>query len=117
MDLPLPELGEEAMSIRHFLLGALLASCAAACAGCMQIGAHFDTRKVAELEPGVSTEQDAIEKLGKPGSVSNLPDGTRLLEWQYDYATVLVAGSANAAILFGPDGRMIRIAHLDKQGL
>lgn len=86
--------------------------------GCVyqQHGTRFDAAKVAELQAGVSTQQDAIEKLGQPSAVSNYPDGSKLLQWQYVYGTAVgVGGGAHAAILFGADDKMIRVTQLSQQ--
>jgi hypothetical protein len=81
-----------------------------------QHGTRFDANAVNELQPGVSTKEDAIAKLGKPSSVTTKADGTQLLQWQYVYGTAIgTGGGAHAAIIFGPDGRMIRVHHLSKQ--
>ena len=71
-----------------------------------QHGNSFDVAAINELQPGISTQQDAIEKLGKPMAVSTQADGSQLLQWQYVYGTAIgVGGGAHAAILFGPDER------------
>lgn len=81
-----------------------------------QHGTRFDVAAVNELQPGVSTKQDAIAKLGKPKAVSTNADGSQLLQWQYVYGTAIgVGGGAHVAILFEPDGKMIRVKHLSQQ--
>jgi len=97
---------------------ALVFLLALALSGCVyqQHGNSFDVSAVNELKPGVSTEQDAIEKLGQPFARSAYADGNELLQWQYVYGTAVgIGGGAHAAILFGPDGKMIRLAHLSQQ--
>jgi outer membrane protein assembly factor BamE (lipoprotein component of BamABCDE complex) len=86
-------------------------------AGCAyQQGNRFDAHTVGQLQPGVSTEQDAIARLGAPAATSNNADGTQLLQWQYVYGTAAGAGgNAHAAILFGPDHKMIRVVELFQQ--
>ena len=86
-------------------------------AGCVyQQGHRFDANSVGQLKPGVSTEQDAIAQLGGPAATSNNADGTRLLQWQYVYGTGSGAGgNAHAAILFGPDHKMIRVVEVFQQ--
>jgi hypothetical protein len=82
---------------------------------CAQRGTRFDVDKVSELQPGISTDQDAIAKLGPPMAVSNAASGNKLLQWQYVYGTALATGGgAHVAILFGQDGKMIRVTHLAK---
>jgi hypothetical protein len=72
---------------------------------------RFDPTLVRSLRPGVATEEDAIATLGEPNAVSKMGDGNKLLQWQFVYG---VGGGAHAAILFGPDRRMIRITHLSE---
>jgi outer membrane protein assembly factor BamE (lipoprotein component of BamABCDE complex) len=81
-----------------------------------QHGNSFDVTAVNELQPGVSTEQDAIEKLGKPMATNTYANGNQLLQWQYVYGTAVgIGGGAHAAILFDPNGTMIRVTHLSQQ--
>jgi hypothetical protein len=86
----------------------------AACAlltGCIQIGTRFDTSKVDQLQPSVSTEADAEALLGKAMSVTTNPDNDHhLLVWQYVYGTALATGGGKQlAISFDEHGRMIKI--------
>ena len=81
-----------------------------------QNGNRFDADALKQFQPGTTTEQDAIAKLGQPMAVSTYANGNRLLQWQYVYGTAIgVGGGAHAAILFSPDGKMIRVAHLWRQ--
>jgi outer membrane protein assembly factor BamE (lipoprotein component of BamABCDE complex) len=85
--------------------------------GCVyqQQGQRFDASAINQLIPGSSTEQDAIAKLGKPISVSTNADGSQVLQWYYVYGTAIgVGGGAHAAILFGVDGKMIRVTNLSQ---
>ena len=92
------------------LLAALLAGCT------VQEGHRFSTSTVEQLQPGVSTEQDATALLGVPTATVNNADGTRLLQWQYIYGTASgIGGSAHAAVLFAPDKKMIRIVEVFQQ--
>ena len=101
--------------MRPIIVAILLAFSLSACVY-QQHGTRFDVSAVNELQPGVSTKQDAIAKLGKPTAVSTTVDGSQLLQWQYVYGTAIgVGGGAHVAILFGPDEKMIRINHLFKQ--
>src|SRR5262245_48141345 len=81
--------------------------------GCSrQIGHQFDATSVNLLQPGVSTEDDAIAMFGKPNSVSNKDDGSQLLQWMYSRGTLVGGSGAHAAILFGPDHKMVRVVHV-----
>ena len=85
--------------------------------GCaFEQGHRFDTGTVQQLKPGVSTEDEAIAQLGAPAGRVNNTDGTQLLQWQYVYGTTSSAvGNAHAAILFGPDHKMIRVVEVFQQ--
>jgi outer membrane protein assembly factor BamE (lipoprotein component of BamABCDE complex) len=81
-----------------------------------QHGNRFDASAINQLVPGVSTKEDAITKLGQPTAVSTNADGSQVLQWYYVFGTAIgVGGGAQAAILFGSDGKMIRVTHLFQQ--
>lgn len=81
-------------------------------AACVTVGNKFNPAKADELSPGVSTIADATRLLGPIAAESNLPDGTKLLQWQYSQGTAVGTGSgAQLAILFDREGKMVRIAH------
>jgi hypothetical protein len=64
-----------------------------------------DPHKYNELTPGVSTTADAIRTLGDPNSYAAMPRGQTLLQWMDFHG----AHGIHLAILFGADGRMIRV--------
>ena len=59
--------------------------------------------RVTELVPGISTQADAIAKLGPPTGTSKIGDQT-VLQWAD------VNSRVHLAISFGMDGRMIQVA-------
>jgi hypothetical protein len=67
--------------------------------------------RVTELVPGISTQEDAIAKLGPPTSTSKVRDHT-ILEWTAANSSQPI----HLAILFGMDARMIQAAS-DAKGL
>jgi hypothetical protein len=73
----------------------LLASCAST--------SPTSPYRVTELVPGISTQQDAIAKLGPPTNTSKIGDQT-ILQWADANLPV------HLAISFGMDGRMIQVA-------
>src|SRR5271169_5187363 len=77
------------------LLAWSLASCAAA--------SSPNLYRVTELVPGISTQADAIAKLGPPTGTSKIGDQT-VLQWAD------VNSRVHLAISFGMDGRMIQVA-------
>ena len=68
-------------------------------------------QRITELVPGVSTQDDAIAKLGPPSVTSKIGDQT-ILQW----TRVSSPQPIHLAILFGMDGRMIQAAS-DAKGL
>jgi len=99
-------------AVRFALL--LAASLLAGCA--IEEGKRFTTATVQQLQPGVTTEQDAIAQLGTPAGRVNNDDGTHILQWQYIYGSQSgIGGSAHAAVLFGADQKMIRVVEVFQQ--
>jgi len=104
------------------LVGALaLALLTSGCAY-QHSGHPFDSEVVSQLLPGVSTERDAIDKLGPPSATLapfaafNYADGRKLLHWVYIHRVPIgISSEARAAILFDADGKMIRVAHFWQQ--
>jgi|SRR5580704_3127389 hypothetical protein len=86
-----------------------LAGCAAG--GNMPPRDEPDPRKFAQLVPGQSTTADAIKILGTPNSYSSLVKGQVLLQWIDVYHSPAI----HVAILFGPDGRLVKVQHLFTQ--
>ena len=70
-------------------------------------GTVFDPHRYRELIPGTSTRDEAIAKLGPPQGTSDIR-GNVLLQW-FDYNA---AHPMHVAILFGPDGRMIKVTEV-----
>ena len=59
-----------------------------------------DSKRISELEEGVSTEADVRARFGEPARIWEVPDG-RMFE--YDRQP---AGQKNYMITIGPDGKM-----------
>jgi hypothetical protein len=80
-------------------------------AACASLGKDFDMGKAYQLQPGISTEADAIALLGNP--IARKMDETGKNEkilWQYAHANGLgMAESKRLVILFDEDGKMMRI--------
>jgi hypothetical protein len=64
-----------------------------------------DPHRYGELTPGISSKDDATAKLGSPNTITHFPNGSALLQW----LDVYVANPIDVAILFGPDGKMVRV--------
>jgi hypothetical protein len=85
-------------------------------AGCATVGNKFDVKQVDSFQPGLTTKEDAIAKLGKPRSVSTRADGSQIVQWIYAQGTALGVGSgAHVAIIFDNEGKMIRVSHRSEQ--
>ncbi|WP_243435488.1 hypothetical protein [Burkholderia pseudomallei] len=76
---------------------------------CMTMGSKFDIHDADQFVPGVTTMQQAKEKLGTPMATNAMPNGGTLQQWMYSQASVIGGTSSNLAILFDKDGKMIRI--------
>lgn len=78
---------------------------------CATRGTKFEMADVDAMQPGVTTKEEAIAKLGKPKAVSTKPDGTTVLQWMYIEASPLHGKGNHAVIIFDKDGKMVRLAH------
>jgi hypothetical protein len=74
-------------------------------------GKRFDLAKVDEMRPGMTTMAEAEQVLGPPTSRSNFADGTTLLQWMKNEPILFAPRGAHVAVLFGRDGRMVRVTH------
>jgi outer membrane protein assembly factor BamE (lipoprotein component of BamABCDE complex) len=98
------------LHVRYLLVSLLLLVTA-----CASQGNQFDMDKARQLEPGVSTVEDAEHLIGKPISVTTNPNGHQVLIWMYAYGTGLGASGAKRLIIsFDENGKMIRIAQETK---
>jgi outer membrane protein assembly factor BamE (lipoprotein component of BamABCDE complex) len=84
---------------------------AALIAGCAAVGQNFDMADVDQLQPGVTTLNQAKEKLGKPYSITNLADGRVRVIWVTARGVMTSVSSKGVAILFDKDGRMVRVVN------
>ncbi len=101
------------MYVKHLLA---LAACALLLSSCFTFGQHFDVNQVLDLQPGISTESDAIKLLGKPSTIINDAGGGQTFEWGYTSARAWGKGNgAQASIAFGNDGKMIRVLSVTRQ--
>jgi hypothetical protein len=79
------------------ILFALLSACGA--------GTNFSQATVDRLQPGVTTYDEAVAKMGKPYQVGTRPDGSTLAIWSY----ANVGSTRAVGILFNSRGVMDRI--------
>jgi hypothetical protein len=81
----------------------------AACSATTTIGRPFDPNLINQLRPGVSTMEDAKRLFGAPDYFATNAAGEIDLEWAYGQAVGGQGQVARVAVIFGPDGRMIRV--------
>lgn len=84
---------------------------AALIVGCASVGQDFDMAEVDRLQPGVTTLEQAKEKLGKPQSITNTADGRVGVVWIRSQAVMGSVSSKGVGILFDKDGKMIRVVN------
>lgn len=79
--------------------------------GCATRGTRFEMSDVEALQPGVSTYDEAVQRLGKPRAVNLAADGSKSVTWVYVQTGLATrTESRGTRILFDKDGKMIRIA-------
>lgn len=93
--------------MRAILLAIALAAVPAA--SCTTMGDPFTLADVASLQPGLSTRADAERLLGRPMSITNLADGTTLLQWVHIQTVYVSSDSTHVALLFDRNGRFLRV--------
>lgn len=82
---------------------------------CASAGKDFNGAKLPELQPGVSTVADATRILGaEPMQIITGANGGQGVMWQYVTVSGLTGRTEikRASLVFGPDGRFVRIFQL-----
>lgn len=79
-------------------------------AACASQGTKFNMADVDQFEPGVTTYDDAVAKLGKPRGINLAADGSKSVLWIYAAAALGHTESRGTRILFDKDGKMVRVA-------
>lgn len=102
--------------------GILLALAVLVLAGCATAtsGYRFNANNVAELEPGITTAQEAVGLLGTPYQVQTLGTGEQVYIWQFVESTArsglvtmdVQTNIQQAAIVFDQSGFMLRVQNL-----
>lgn len=88
---------------------ATLLVAAAVLVGCASSGHRFEMADVNTFQPGVTTYNDAVAKLGQPHSESYNEDGTKAVIWAYSFASPVGAFARATKILFDKDGKLVRV--------
>lgn len=74
---------------------------------CATVGKNIADEQLSEFKPGISTEVDVVEKLGKPSSRTRLGDGSVMISYSF---VTMQFGAYNGRIVsvrFSPDGKMV----------
>lgn len=82
--------------------------------GCASSGRDFNESAITQLQPGITTLMDATTLLGsKPVQTVNRADGYSVSFWRYIQVNGLVATThqKEVGLVFGPDGRYVRVFH------
>tara|TARA_R100000406_G_scaffold95183_4_gene88782 strand:+ start:170 stop:451 length:282 start_codon:yes stop_codon:yes gene_type:complete len=85
---------------KKFAIGAALM-----CAGCVSMGADYNTGAVDRLEVGM-TKQQVIEMLGQPNQVIDFDDGSQRLVCVHSTGLMFGANARSVGLPFGPDGKL-----------
>ena len=98
-------------------------------AGCVSSGVKVDQNKLAQLNPGATTFNEAVALLGKPNNSSIQSDGTRSITYVYfqsqanaanfiPYVGMFAGGasSENSTIVLNFDSRGILTTYSSNQG-
>ena len=77
--------------------------------GCASYGTKFEMQDVDAFRQGITTYEQAVQRLGKPNSQHFQADGARAVTWLYITATMGVRESRSVGVLFDREGKMVRI--------
>ena len=94
------------------LVGLLSISCSTTAPSDLSMRSSIRDEDVAQLKPGMSEEEVTEILRSKPQSRLTLPDGNTELMWSLDYSVKGLYEKSEGktlSILFGPDGKMVKI--------
>lgn len=86
------------------ILSALV--CATALAGCAASGTRVNPVQLAGFQPGVTTEADVVQALGRPQSVIASSDGTRILSYAFVKYQIGSMEMNSATLTFDKSGKL-----------
>lgn len=78
-------------------------------AACATRGQKFEMSDVENFQPGVTTYEEVVEKLGKPRSQNFAQDGGKSATWVYARASLAGSESRGTRLLFDKDGKLVRV--------
>ncbi len=80
-----------------------------ALSACATRGQKFEMTDVENFQPGVTTYEEVVEKLGKPRSQNFTQDGGKSVTWVYARASLAGSESRGTRLLFDKDGKLVRV--------
>ena len=87
----------------------LAAALLLACTACLDGEGAYVQSAGSHFTPGVTTRADATKTLGPPSSVYIAANGEQTVAWARDGGLFNPGETRQFSILFGADGKMIRI--------
>lgn len=76
-------------------------------AGCASVGSNYDPNTVSQLHAGMSKEE-VVRLLGKPNTVTTMPNGQTALGWVHSSASVFNVSSRSVSLIFDANGRLLQ---------
>ena len=83
--------------------------------GTTLVGHPFNPNAVARLQPGVTTEKDAVAALGQPWSGKIYVDGRQMLQWTFITGQPGGGAGAEVAIFFNAGCTMTKVGYFWRQ--
>lgn len=89
-----------------------------AIAGCASFGDEFDPSLIDQLQPGVSTVDEAVALLGPYSRESVGANGVHAYVWSYSAANGFTGKSSAkvVSLAFGPDGKLLTKSRNSTEG-
>lgn len=76
-------------------------------AACASVGSNYDPNAVSQLRPGMPKDE-VIRLLGKPNTLTTMPNGQTALGWVHSTASVFSASARSVSLLFDANGRLLQ---------
>lgn len=78
-----------------------------ALAGCASVGSNYDPNAVSQLHAGMSKEE-VVRLLGKPNTVTTMPNGQVAMGWVHSTASVFSASARSVSLIFDANGKLLQ---------
>jgi len=76
-------------------------------AGCASVGSNYDPNAVSQLRAGMPKDE-VVRLLGKPNTVTTMPNGQTALGWVHSSASVFNVSSRSVSLIFDANGRLLQ---------